>query len=543
MKSFILVAIFLPVFTCPATAQGVGGQTETLYRWDGPNSDDLFGGAVSDAGDVNADGFDDIIVGAPGANPRGAAFVYSGKDGSLLYQWNGSGQNCDFGISVSGTGDVNGDGFADVIVGGSARSCGLNDLGSVFVYSGADGSLIYQWDETPPRRGFGHSVSGAGDVNQDGIPDCIVGSFYSDSVKVFSGADGSILFTLDTDSTDVSDIGDINGDGFADILVGNGTADLGGFHQQGTVLLYSGRDQSLLYRWDGSALYGNFGYSVSGAGDVNGDGIMDILVGEPNVTRLGDGAANVFSGADGSLLYRWEGTHQSQFGESVSDAGDINGDGFDDILIGAYWDSQSGTSNQGSAFLYSGIDGVLLHRWDGAQWSNFGHSVSTAGDVDGNGSPDLIIGQPNRTGFTGIGSAIVLSFSPNLQTNTNHISASAGGPLDLEINFSDSAALYRYKVLISAAPRGKMFRGVGIPLREDFMVHKSYFGFYPFATHSNLHGRLDWSGGATASIQLAPYELHPSWVGRTFHIAVVASYDSFAPAFFSSIAVPVFITP
>ena len=117
------------LLAAPAFAQTVGGGSEKLHRWDGGAGYDRFGTSVSGAGDVNGDGFADVIVGAIGADPgglqfAGSAYVYSGADGSLLHQWDGGAADDWFGESVSGAGDVNGDGFADVIVGADGASPG-----------------------------------------------------------------------------------------------------------------------------------------------------------------------------------------------------------------------------------------------------------------------------------------------------------------------------------------------------------------------------------------------------------------------------------
>ena len=158
----------------PAFAQTVGGGQQKLHQWDGQGFIDRLGSSVSNAGDVNGDGFADVIAGAYGADPggladAGSAYVYSGADGSLLYQWDGGAAVDLFGLSVSGAGDINGDGFADLIVGAfAADPGGLASAGSAYAYSGVDGSLLYQWDGGAGLDFFGTSVSDAGDVNGDG---------------------------------------------------------------------------------------------------------------------------------------------------------------------------------------------------------------------------------------------------------------------------------------------------------------------------------------------------------------------------------------
>ena len=296
------------------------------------------------AGDVNGDGKTDFIVGASGADPggrsaAGSAYVYSGADGSLLYQRDGGAAGDNFGYSVSTAGDVNGDGKADFIVGAhSADPGGRGSAGSAYVYSGADGSLLYQRDGGSAGDEFGYSVSTAGDVNGDGKADFIVGGLYADpsgradagSAYVYSGADGSLLYQKDGGAASdrlgvsVSTAGDVNGDGKTDFIVGAHAADPGGRSAAGSAYVYSGAGGVLFYQRDGGAAGDQFGYSVSAAGDVNGDGKADFIVGATRADpgdRADAGSAYVYSGAEGSILHQRDGeTAGDQFGTSVGGA-------------------------------------------------------------------------------------------------------------------------------------------------------------------------------------------------------------------------------
>ena len=359
------------------------------FTFSGDSVGDSFGRSVSGAGDVNGDGFDDLIVGAffdenNGAN-SGSARVFSGADGSVLYTFNGDSGDS-LGLSVSGAGDVNGDGFADLIVGAPFDSDNGSRSGSARVFSGADGSVLYAFNGDSAGEFFGLTVSGAGDVNGDGFADLIAGSR---SARVFSGADGSVLQTFDDDDsiTSVSGAGDVNGDGFADLIVGAP----GNSPSTGRARVFSGADGSVLYTFNGDSAGDRFGNSVSGAGDVNGDGFADLIVGTELDDNNGNfsGSARVFSGADGSVLYIFNGSAGDTFGSSVSGAGDVNGDGFADLIVGALGDSL----NRGSARVLSGADGSDLLNFDGDSADDrFGSSVSCAGDVNGDGLADFIVG-------------------------------------------------------------------------------------------------------------------------------------------------------
>ena len=407
MRASRLFTILLVSFLLTANANSLKAQMIThvpLYTFHGDSADDAFGASVSGAGDVDGDGTPDLIIGAFNDENNGfrsgSARVLSGSDGSVLYNFDGD-INDSFGASVGGAGDVNGDGRADLIVGAPG-----NGIGSARtrVFSGSDGSLLYNFDGD---GSFGVSVSGAGDVNGDGRADLIIGTDNDDnngslsgSARVLSGSDGSVLYNFDGDiagdrfGISVSGAGDVNGDGRADLIVGawgNGPA-------RGKARVLSGSDGSVLYNFDGDSPFERFGTSVSGAGDVNGDGFPDLIVGAFNDDNNGStsGSARVLSGSDGSVLYNFDGRSvNGRFGSSVSGAGDVNGDGFTDLIIGAPFEHDNG-STFGSARVLSGSDGSILYAFNGDSAADqFGNSVSCAGDINGDGVDDFIVGAQN----------------------------------------------------------------------------------------------------------------------------------------------------
>ncbi len=281
----------------------------TLYTLNGDGPNDSFGFCVDGAGDVNGDGHEDVIIGAIEDDDQGlscgSARVVSGADGSVLYTFYGDSAGDLLGWSVSKAGDVNGDGFDDVIAGMPGHG---DSVGMARVYSGVDGTVLHTFTGGGAGDQFGISVSGAGDTNLDGFDDLIVGAVGDDgnganagSAKVFSGLDGAPLFTVYGDSPEdgaglsVSSAGDVNGDWFADVIVGTPGATHNG-PGSGAARIHSGLDGSLLRVLHGDAVGDTFGACVSNAGDIDADGVYDVIVGAPGVDRadIDSGSAYVF---------------------------------------------------------------------------------------------------------------------------------------------------------------------------------------------------------------------------------------------------------
>jgi FG-GAP repeat protein/VCBS repeat protein len=451
-----------------------------------------FGGHVN----VNRDGFGDVAVGAVWADPggvhgAGSAFIFSGADGTLLYRWDGQDENSNFSSGIAGVGDLNQDGFDDVLIGArGADPGGMDQAGSAFVYSGANGRLLYQWNGTMPASWFGQSVSKLGDINGDGVPDILIGA--------------------------------------------NGSANM--------AYVYSGSNGALLLQLDGGATWIGFGHSVSNANDVDGDGVEDIIVG---ASSGGSGAAYVYSGATGILLFQWDGiSFGGCFGASVSGAGDLNGDGFADLLVGASEADAIGLTDSGSAYLFSGASGSLMFQWDGsATGDRLGHSVSSAGDLDGDGFGEVIAGAPGAepNGLQKSGAAYAFSYSPFLYSDTSMVSAAAGGTISFTHDFPSSAGSHFFKVLISATGTGPSHYGVDIPLTHDRLVTITFFGTYPFVSHTNMQGTLDSIGHAVSTMTV-PAGLSSHLVGHRFFIASIANQAGQLPEY-SSAAIQIEITP
>ncbi|MBN2170128.1 MAG: FG-GAP repeat protein [Candidatus Krumholzibacteriota bacterium] len=401
------------------------------------------GESVSTAGDVNGDGYADIIAGAPtyenaGNVEEGAFYIWFGDpDGfgdTTADQWYQS--NSDYlhlGRAVSLAGDVNGDGYGDVLVGCVPYTDYTTEHSRVYCYLGGESGLeaspswtIYGETDT---EGFGYEVATAGDVNGDGYADVLLGARshtddYSGEGKAYlylGYYDGlaTTPFWTETGGEEgasygaVATAGDVNGDGFSDILIGACNAD-GASVDRGMCYCYHGRGDAprLEVGWAGDSgqTTAHLGWGLAMIGDVNGDGYDDALLGAPDYDngQTDEGAAWLFLGSHLGLSfvpvwYCESNQADAQFGYALAGAGDVNGDGLADVIVGAdYYDEDY--TNEGAAFVwYSATGGIPNGTPANAHWSGFGgqanarygRAVAGAGDVNGDGYADIVVGAPN----------------------------------------------------------------------------------------------------------------------------------------------------
>jgi hypothetical protein len=405
-----------------------------------------FGFSVGTAGDVNGDGYSDVIVGEPWYdNSRGKVFVYYGSASGLstTANWTAEGDQvgAEFGCSVGTAGDVNGDGYSDVIVGARSYSNSGSKAGKVYVYHGAASGLSSSpnWvaEGNQADANLGYSVGTAGDVNGDSYSDVIIGAPHYTSTGngmayvyhgAASGLSSSPNWVADIGQADarfgwsVATAGDVNHDGYSDVIVGAPYYD-NGQSDEGKAFAYRGSASglSLTANWAVEGNYANalFGWSVGAAGDVNGDGFSDVIVGAKGYNPDAGKVFVYYGYASGlSPTANWTAQGEkayNEFGYSVGTAGDVNDDGFSDVIIGAWHYSVPGGLDEGRAYIYQGSPSGLSTSFDwkaqGNYWyTYFGCSVGTAGNVNGDDFDDVIVGAAgwsNNTPDYGIGRAYV----------------------------------------------------------------------------------------------------------------------------------------
>jgi len=395
----------------------------------------LAGWSVAGAGDVDGDGLHDVLIGAPGANQ--AHLAYGSTSGGLslaeVLLTGAAGDGA--GTDVDGAGDLDGDGYADLIIGAPYEASAGEDAGAAYLLMGADaaagslvGGRVLLGEDQFHYAGI--AVSGAGDIDGDGVDDVLVGADGEDSGESNAGTVYAVtgLATKPTSLADVSwrisgdringsagssvdSAGDTDGDGINDIIIGSPNdprlEDFGGaaFLVRGPVIgdmSLADADATLL----GEGYINYAGVAVAGAGDLDGDGLDDLAVGADGagetgfftgaVYLVGGGVSGEVSLADADATLRGEDAANNA-GAAVAGAGDTNADGLGDLIVGAYKHNAS----TGAAYLILGgpelagelslVDASARFLGEGAN-DRAGGAVDWAGDYNGDGADDLLIG-------------------------------------------------------------------------------------------------------------------------------------------------------
>ena len=415
----------------------------------------FFGGAVAAAGDVNNDGFDDVLVSAyrftAAFNREGRVYLYYGSASGLAttpaWTMDGGQARAYFGRAIASAGDVNGDGFGDILVGAPGFDTVDSDAGRVYLYLGsATGpSLSPDWigEGDRERSGYGNAVASAGDINNDGYDDVLIGASKYDSggtdvgrVYLFHGGAAGLAAVADWVSSGddqgdyygsaVSSAGDVNGDGFADVLIGANLDTswiFGPRWSSGRLFVFHGSASGLAatpsWTFDNEQPYAQLGGSVAAIGDINGDGFDDIIGGAThyNLLQENEGAALLFFGSAGGLsttsVTLSMGQEQALFGASVSGAGDVDGDGLADFIVSANMYDTAGGSDAGAAFLYaSRVLGVAVSAAPGLQSSENGAAATFTVALSTPPSADVTIDLSSSDPSEGSVSPAQLTFTP-----------------------------------------------------------------------------------------------------------------------------------
>jgi len=461
----LCMLLLASIFTIPITSVALDFNMDSKLSnanasfW-GENANDNSGLRVAIAGDVNGDGYDDILISAHYNDENGVtagqAYLFFGKASGWSMDADLSNADASFwgehiydtaGLGVAGAGDVNGDGYDDILIGAQGNDDGGSNAGQTYLIFGKASGWDRDTNLSKSNASFlgegnsdfsGDMVAGAGDVNGDGYDDFLIGVYGSAGGQTYLILGKASGWAMDTDLSkvdasfeaenagdgagrSVDGAGDVNGDGYDDILIGAYGNNDGGYDAGQTYLIFgkasgwamdtdlSKADASF---W-GEDAYDYSGTSVAGAGDVNGDGYDDILIGAYGDDDGGNVAGQTYlilgkpsgwtmdadlSNANASF---WGEDMGDESGMYVAGAGDVNGDGYDDILIGASWNNAGG-DNAGQTYLVLGkpsgwaMDADLSNAnasfWGEHASDESGYSLAGAGDVNGDGYDDILIG-------------------------------------------------------------------------------------------------------------------------------------------------------
>lgn len=373
-------------------------QSNSIYTYVGTSDYQWLGTTVVNLGDLNGDGTPDFLIGSPGyagsiGTNAGMAQIYSGATGSLLHTLYGDQAQNKFGAFAVSLGDVNGDGTPDFAVTAPGQTYYPYPpvQSYVRVYSGSDFHTLYTLNVRLDSAVWSEQIGAGADVNHDGTPDLFVIQVASGTYEdyVYSGADGTFIQARTGGNVPygVIGLGDVDGDGYGDYVELVGAA-------SGTVAqVISGHTATVIRTicpiggtYPSCNTATSSGGVLANVGDIDGDGVNDFAFGLSNHVTGTYAFVSIWSGHTGSLIRTITARQTTdQFGTAIAPAGDINGDGVPDVLISSLNEYVAG---------YSGATGEELFRISNTPVSGgqFGVSIANLGDIDQDRASDILIG-------------------------------------------------------------------------------------------------------------------------------------------------------
>ena len=456
--------------------------------------------AVSTAGDVNNDGYDDVVVGAAaydaGETDEGKAFLFLGGPSGLsttpVWEDEGDNESGLMGKSVAAAGDVNGDGYDDLLIGLGLYSGGESEEGRAHLYYGTSTGVttepVWWFEPNQAGVGLGFPLEGLGDVNNDGYDDVIIGGNGWDGDQVDEGrayvfygsADGLADepdWTVDGNNTDaalghaVSAAGDVNGDGYDDAIIG-GWNYSGAIANCGKAWVFLGGPTGLadspVWELEGDQSNGYFAFWVSGVGDVDNDGFDDIMIGAKRYDAefVDEGKAWLFMGSpagpETTASWTAEGDNDgAEYAIQFGPAGDVNNDGYADVIMGSHFHTED-FNKEGKAYLYlggpSGLSATAAWTYlGGVNQANFGWTCDGAGDVNHDGFDDVIIGAFKYSNpETYEGSAFVFHGLNSCPTPSSYAVGSLA-PTTADVSWTGADDATIYKVTVKGAGESHLY--------------------------------------------------------------------------------------
>ncbi|MCC6408174.1 MAG: FG-GAP repeat protein [Planctomycetes bacterium] len=537
-----------------AAASSDASAQSKIFQLAGVSAGDAFGAAASRAGDVDGDGLIDFaLASTKGGGGKGYVDLFSGLRGTAIRTLSGTGIGEDFGAALADLGDLDGDGRGELAVGAPLASPNGIGSGRVDVFAGATGGLLFSLAGDSAGDHFGFALARLGDLDGDGVAELAIGAVDDDpngmssgSVRVVSGKSGAKLYTVDGNGSNtlfgfaIAALDDQDGDGVADFAIGAPCAP--GVQQPGSVRLVSGANGATLQTQSGWFALDGYGSALANAGDVDGDGLDDVLLGAPQTQAQKRGYVQVWTAGLTNLQWDVAGdSNGDAFGAAVAAAGDPDGNGLADFAVGAPGDDDSG-SDCGSVRVLSGISGQALFTQFGASaGAKLGQRLDGGFDASGDGESDLLASAPGE-GANGA-ARLVSTTSLSLSTDVHTASLAALGKQSLTLSadpFLFAGKDYALLGSMKGITPNTTFGGLSLPLAFDrYFLYTTRNVSGPM---TSARGKLDANGRAIATFDSNVLPKHLPFAGQTFFHAFAVT-DAGGQALFVSNAVPITILP